>query len=308
MKKISIVLGNGFDLNLMLRTSYSDFAKSREFCNLPKSSPLNKYVDTTNPEKSLYAHLQSVFDRQNWFDIEEEIYRYASKLNNIPRLLPLEFDSIKDALKRYLIRVVKNTMPCQESLAYQFMKNVIEDSDSEISIFNFNYTNCLTLCNCNLRDKVYYCNIHGDLTSDIVLGYYDYKNMFSDNTVSFMDKSFMLRKAGFGISTKLKEANDVIFFGHSLNPMDFSYFKSYFDYVVKAAPADRSLAFICLDGESILDIKWKLKTQGYDIRSLHDNLNNVDFIRTHNWNERNEKDVTIYDQLINRLCTTGTGE
>lgn len=301
MNKISIVLGNGFDLNLMLRTSYSDFAKSKEFCDLSKCSPLNKYVEITNSEKSLYAYLQSAFYRQNWFDIEEEIYRFASKLDIMPRLLPIEFDSIKDALKLYLIRVIKNTMPCQESLAYQFMKNIIEDSVSEINIFNFNYTNCITLCDCNLREKVNYCNIHGDLASDIILGYYDYKNLFPDNTLSFMDKSFMLRKAGFGIGTKLIEANDVIFFGHSLNPMDFSYFKSYFDYLTQSSFTNRSLTFVCLDDKSIMNIKRMLNMQGYELRKLYENLNNLDFVRTHYWNERCEEDVTIYKQLCQRI-------
>ena len=301
MKKISIILGNGFDLNLMLRTSYSDFAKSKEFVDVPKVYPLNIYVDTTNPEKSLYAHLQSVFDKQNWFDIEEEIYRYASKLHNMSSLLPIEFECIKDALKQYLARVVKNTMPSQESLAYKFMKNVIEKSISEINIFNFNYTNCLTLCDCNIREKVNYCNIHGDLASDIVLGYYDYKNIFLNDAFSFMDKSFMLKKSGFRMSTRLIEANEVIFFGHSLNPMDFSYFKSYFDYITQSSSANQSLTFICLDDKSIMNIKRMLNIQGYELRKLYENLNNFDFVRTHYWNEKNEKDVTTYNQLINRL-------
>ena len=183
MKKVSIILGNGFDLNLMLRTSYSDFARSREFKNLTKILSL---VDISNPEQSLYAHLQSVFDKQNWFDIEEEIYDYASKCKHNNYLLPLEFNHIKDALKQYLIRVVENTTPCHESLAYKFMKNVIEESNSDICVFNFNYTNCLTLCDCNSRDNVNCCNIHGDLASEIVLGYYDYiKKIFYNKLAKF---------------------------------------------------------------------------------------------------------------------------
>lgn len=298
MKKVSIILGNGFDLNLMLRTSYSDFARSREFKNLPKNLSL---VDRSNPEQSLYAHLQSVFDKQNWFDVEEEIYDYASKCKHNNYLLPLEFDHIKDALKQYLIRVVENTTPCHESLAYKFMKNVIEESNSDICVFNFNYTNCLTLCDCNSRDNVNCCNIHGDLASEIVLGYYDYKKIISNENLSFMDKTYMLKKAGFGIGAKLIEANDVIFFGHSLNPMDFSYFKSYFDYVAQTSSTNQSLTFICLDEKSIMKIKRMLITQGYELRKLYENLNNLDFVRTHYWNESNEEDVTIYKQLCQRI-------
>lgn len=300
MNKIAIVLGNGFDLNLLLRTSYTDFAKSNEFRDLSQNN-LFRYIDLSNQSKSLFAHLQSVFYKNNWFDIEEEIYSFAINYNHPISLLAEEFDSIRCALQQYLIRIVENTTPCQQSLAYEFMRDVVNDSHYDISIYSFNYTNCLSLCNCHPNKQVELFNIHGDLASNIVLGYYDYKNQISNDVCSFMDKSNMLRGGGFRMESCLIEAKEVIFFGHSLNPMDFSYFKSFFDYIANTSSVDQSLTFVCLDNNSILGIKNNLKHQGYDIRKIYDHLDNVGFIRTHTWNEGNIADVNVYKQLCIRL-------
>ena len=69
----------------------------------------------------------------------------------------------------------------------------------------------------------------------------------------------MLKKGGFRMSARLIEANEVIFFGHSLNPMDFSYFKSYFDYVAQTSSANQSLTFFCLDENNILSLDVNLR-------------------------------------------------
>jgi len=303
MNKVAIVLGNGFDLNLLLRTSYTDFAKSKEFEDLSKKCLFSNYIDISNPRKSLFAHLQSGFNTNNWFDIEEEIYSFAINYNNPIPLLSEEFDSIRCALQQYLIRVINNTIPCQESLAYHFMKDIVNDSSCGIRIYSFNYTNCLSLCNCNPNKQVDLYNIHGDLDSNIVIGYFDYKNKITNDECSFMDKANMLKSGGFRMEFGLVEAKEVIFFGHSLNPMDFSYFKSYFNYLENSKSVDQSLTFVCLDNNSIVGIKNNIKSQGYDIRKLYDHLQNINFIRTHNWNERNQEDVKLYNQLSLRLKT-----
>lgn len=301
LKHISIVLGNGFDIDLGLPTRYSDYAKSREFRNLPQVSPFNTFIDTNNPHKSLWAHLQSVYERQHWFDVEEEIYSFAIKQTNRSlSISSIEFDEIKDSLKRYITHIVKYSKPRHESLAYHFMKDIVEKSNADVSIYNFNYTNCLSLCGCQIINNVKCYNIHGSLDSDIALGYYDYKKLLSNSEYTFMDKSYMLKKAGFGIEANLLGADEVIFFGHSLNQMDFSFFRSLFDYILSTPSLKQSLTFICLDNRSELDIKNRITGQGVEWRKIIDHLDNVTFIHTHLWNESNEDNLKAYQQLCHR--------
>lgn len=300
---VTIIIGNGFDLNLMLRTSYSDFAKSKEFRDLPHSDFFRTYVQSDDKEKSLWAHLQSVFFKQNWFDIEDEIYSFA-RINREPSFVfQQEFELIKKALQQYILRIVKCTNPSENSLAYRFINDVVNNCTTEVCIYSFNYTDCLSLCNCTNHNQVKLYNIHGNLSSDIVLGYYDYMNKITDNLHGFMDKSFMLKKGGFNIEKRLIEADEVIFFGHSLNPMDFSFFKPYFDHVKNNSSLETSLTFVTFDDKSTLCIKNNLKKQGYDLRGIYDHLNNFDFIRTNTWNECNIDDITTYNQLIHRITS-----
>ncbi len=66
MNKI-LIIGNGFDLNLGLKTSYKEFVESNEFKNLIRNNDLARY-------------LQSVQNNQNWVDIEHELKKYANYL------------------------------------------------------------------------------------------------------------------------------------------------------------------------------------------------------------------------------------
>ena len=60
-KDTCIVIGNGFDINLGLPTSYADFVKSTHFDDMVKRG------------NELAKHLKSKFELQNWIDIENEL-------------------------------------------------------------------------------------------------------------------------------------------------------------------------------------------------------------------------------------------
>lgn len=67
-----LVIGNGFDLDLRLKTRYSDFTKSDEWRNM---------VEQNIPKSNCYSLLKYLNDRRkidNWFDIEQALVDYAS--------------------------------------------------------------------------------------------------------------------------------------------------------------------------------------------------------------------------------------
>ena len=66
-RKIVLVLGNGFDLDLGLKTSYKDFWES-EYCPKDFPAPLIRHLNT-----KLDGHSQEV----RWFDLENELLQYA---------------------------------------------------------------------------------------------------------------------------------------------------------------------------------------------------------------------------------------
>lgn len=62
-----LIIGNGFDLDLGLKTSYKDFLESKMFLQLNSNSLLAKYLGCKN-------------QIQNWVDVEHELKNYANGL------------------------------------------------------------------------------------------------------------------------------------------------------------------------------------------------------------------------------------
>ncbi len=72
-RKIVLVLGNGFDLDLGLKTSYKDFWESK-FCPKDYPSPLIHHLNQRWPD-----NLEAV----KWYDLENELLNYYKGLHNL---------------------------------------------------------------------------------------------------------------------------------------------------------------------------------------------------------------------------------
>lgn len=68
MKKKIIIIGNGFDISLGLKTRYSDFIQNKDFSVL---------IRTNN---NLAYFLKTKFEKANWIDIELALLEYIHKL------------------------------------------------------------------------------------------------------------------------------------------------------------------------------------------------------------------------------------
>lgn len=66
-RKIVLILGNGFDLDLGLKTSYKDFWES-EFCPMEYPAPLIRHLNNRWPNSR---------DAVKWYDLENELLVYA---------------------------------------------------------------------------------------------------------------------------------------------------------------------------------------------------------------------------------------
>ena len=118
-----LVIGNGFDLNLQLKTSYSDFIASQDFNNL-----------LTN-QNSLAKSLSEKHNLQNWIDIENELKNY-SKFPAAIGSFEEDYYALCQALINYLNAIDYSTIEVA-SRAYELVKSI---SKTDFLILDFNYT------------------------------------------------------------------------------------------------------------------------------------------------------------------------
>ena len=103
------------------------------------------------------------------------------------------------------------------------------------------------------------------------------------------------------IVKNLLEAKEVVFFGHSINEMDFCYFKEYFKAASTTVGRDKHLTIICKDKESEIRIKDNIRSQGIIVTDLYNNLDVFDFIHTDLVYAENIKENRKWNNLINRI-------
>lgn len=109
-----------------------------------------------------------------------------------------------------------------------------------LEILSFNYTDLK-----NLQQYVGTINapieyVHGSILDDsIILGFQD--SLDIDDSYSFMIKSFSPNYKSHNVRAKLLDANEIIFFGHSLGNIDYHYFEDLFRRQSQAEKANPNL-------------------------------------------------------------------
>ena len=225
ISKRLLVIGNGFDLDLGRATKYSDFAKSECW---PKDL-----------ESGLYKYLNKKSQIEKWFDLEGELARYVVKLSET--LLPTykdsafqiatkdmkDFNIIVESMIKYLTKAQSQIINHKSWAAKIF---TLACSDSAFSkIYSFNYTDLNELAKTlNLESMPAVEYVHGCLADhSAILGINDQVSTI-DGAFDFMRKSFNPHYASHPVSYDLKDADEVVFFGHSLGDNDYHYFQSFF--------------------------------------------------------------------------------
>lgn len=311
MAEIAIIIGNGFDLDLGLPSKYSQFIESDEWKKIAKI-PLGYVGDDNYKKQSLICYLQEkAYDKENWFDIEEEIHNFVLNhtkcserdVENIKR----EFDKLKSALSDYLIRVSRKLehKADKSRLAYQFLYNLQNSPYSKIEIL-FNYTVpdlFLEMPTYHEIGKGFFTYVHGSLrNNDIVLGCDVQEGEKVNRSLSFMYKYNMLNRANH-VARHILGAKEVVFFGHSVNEMDFGYFREFFKAASAAPEPVRHLTIITFDENSERNIKDNIRNQGISVTDLYNNLWTFDFIHTKKIYANDESEIKKWDEMMRRLMT-----
>lgn len=225
MKRKTIIIGNGFDLNLGLPTSYSHFINSEYFTRLISTNKLCRYLTDT-------------YERCNWVDIEVSLKEYAEEMNN-PKTFFSDYTALKKALTRYLETITYSID--KNSVAYKFIGDCCYEcfrltDKNHITILNFNYTKSVN----KVIDHIYkvgnyanyisdipfeYWAVHGSVMNNhIVLGVEDSADIPS--SCNFIKKSYDSEYTSF--KTKIMRCDELIVFGHSLGETDDTVFRPFF--------------------------------------------------------------------------------
>lgn len=220
-RKIVMLIGNGFDLNLGLKTSYKDFLASEQFEEYKKEgSQLAEYLSDKN-------------ELNNWIDIENELKIYSRDEYKPQDREGFKADYLNlcKYLCSYLNSIDYDTIDI-DSKVYQLFINLIKLANAQIYIYDFNYTESASKI--IEKNKVYQkaeiqiIKVHGSAADNkIVFGVED--NASINRYDSFLYKSGShYYNSEININEELKTTNEIVVIGHSLGETDHFYFKSFF--------------------------------------------------------------------------------
>lgn len=308
MAQLALIIGNGFDIDMGLPSKYSDFAKSEEFRYL--ESRMYDRFHIEEREYSLVRQLRNAYAKSNWFDIEEEIHKYVQTntrlRDDIIRLVCSEFDELKKVLTDYLNRITTNFAANKKKLS-TFLLYKLRECPLTVAEIYFNYTNPNQYLKMPLQPEIFngaqhwFTYVHGSLrNNDIVLGCDLQEGEKVNKQLSFMYKYNQLNKANH-VARHILEAKEIIFFGHSVNEMDFCYFKEFFKVASASPNPTRHLTMITYDEESERAIKDNIRNQGISVSDLYSNLWTFEFIHTQKLYKKDVEEIKKWDELLQRL-------
>jgi hypothetical protein len=220
-----LVIGNGFDLNLGLETSYSSFIRS------------NYFKDLLEKDNQLCLYLNSIHNLENWIDIENELKTYSKKAGINNNHFFENFKELSSSLKEFLSNIDYKSLN-KKSLAYKLMLNA---KDLNMLIIDFNYTFSIENIfkelevEINSEDSVIeHIKIHGGINDNIIFGVEDKADISKGHI--FLKKSVNINFNAFDFSKAILNSETFVVFGHSLGETDHTYFEDYFTKTANKIP------------------------------------------------------------------------
>ena len=277
--KIVLIIGNGFDLDLGWKTQYSQFASSSYW-------PTAEYSTG-----GLYHSLNANRNKSMWFDIEQLMVDYVNPRNRMtyPNRVASDrtfFDQLSGALISYL-RDQQNMEVSQESTAAKVLTRVLA-VHHKTKIYSFNYTDLRLIAKkLGITWHFDYEHVHGNLESEsAIIGIPDSADVV-DN-YEFMYKTFSPHYSSHEILFDLLDADEVIFFGHSLGQIDYHYFQRFFQQQCRSdmqRSDGKKITIFTYDAASRLSILKQLRDMNNKRTDLLYNQNELNIFRTDSTDE-----------------------
>ena len=299
MVKKVLIIGNGLDLGFGLKTSYSDFSKSNEWKDLYKG--VSRWRD------NLANALRREASKKNWFDVENCILEYAERKSREKSIGYVDddrrfFESLKRKLNQYLWKPAIETI-ADEGIAIHFCKTFFDNRCFD-EVYTFNYTPLDFLlvnsdCDIDVPNHIA-THLHNMLDDNIILGINEDADVLPE--YDFLKKVNNMNYHGTNIIRDLREANEIVIYGHSLNKIDFGYFKDLFlNSTQNSRHGERHITIITKDRESAEQIKSNLQHNGADLTVLI-SVDRLEFIMVEQMTDsRFDSEKMKYEALLSRL-------
>lgn len=287
--KTLVILGNGFDLDLGLSTSFKSFVDSFLFKTAPEA-PLIKDIKINH-----WSDLERVFRIKILEYIENPTDSLCENIKDT-------WNIIQNRWSRYLpeITELRNIEVCikKNSCAYQLMQKAKNTSNW----YSFNYTDPFYLS--GISENMFPIYIHGSfqpreflekdlmfpIPNNLIIG------IDSDISLSKIDNEnirHILKKQHraykeTNILKSLKESHNIILFGHSLAITDSDYFKSFFSSIINGKLKPKKIFIVTYNSISLQEIKANMKEYSIDYNELFSS--NVEIIPIFTVNGSNDHD------------------
>ena len=302
--KVLLILGNGFDLSLGLKTSYANFMESdffKKWVHIKhfRNAKINEH------DMNLFNYLHLKKGLRNWIDVEEELKKYASEqrveyhndngsthfLNNVSTPdIKNSYTILCFALQTYIKSLDYNEVN-KDSLSLGLLRTVLSRKQNDVVTFNYTDVNRLVE---KPRGSIGY--MHGNTEDEIILGFQRFDNMAVG--YEYMIKSENPLYKSRHLYAKMLEADEVIIFGHSLGETDHCYFKPFFVEQTSEKAKPRYLTIFTLNRESRTSITKQMVSMCDGKYQVFQDNTDVNVIETAN----NDKEVETYiEGLKNRM-------
>ena len=298
--KAVLITGNGFDLNLGLKTKYSDFAKSDEW---------KEMYDKGTAKSQYYSLLKYLNDRKqldNWFDIEQALFEYAHiKTKNVwyhdVKTDKREYIILCETLSLYLRNHINSQSGNLSNTFAAKMLGCFQYNSERRKIYTLNYTPLdLIIRVIPLMHPVPFTHIHGSIKEqNIIVGFEtnhlesiipDYSFLLKSNNPSYQHTQ---------MHQDMIDADEVIIFGHSLNMIDAVLFEDYFRDLTIRSDTNRRLTIITKDESSRQTILMNIRNMGISVPKLYSHAN-LEFLLTELCDEK-EKYEKHVAPLLKRI-------
>lgn len=260
------IIGNGFDLDLGLKTKYSDFANSKHWQQL------------SSCKGELFCHLKNKKQIEQWFDIEKELLSFAHfdvdyLKNNVGKFNPsvdrLDFVKIQEALCAY-IDEQQNEHIKSSSAAAKVLQAVVNNGYFN-SVYSFNYTDINVFARqMGLRQEIDCFHIHGQVANKSIILGVDEANLI--NGYEFLYKTMSPNYHSNNMFDDLVKSSEIVIFGLSFGSIDYTYFKDFFNCLVNVNRENNSKKYITIftkDENSRYDIMNNLHKMNINLQKLY---------------------------------------
>lgn len=256
------ILGNGFDLDLGMKTDYKSFANSDYWpFKTPKRDTLEYFL---NEHRKI----------DTWFDLEELLFQYANKhkdwsfisipndwsKDNLYEYDKQSYRKLCKSLKNYISNELRETELDRDSTAAELLRNILFHNEYS-KVYSFNYTDVNQIKGqvCFDDDRLNCSYVHGNLRGDIILGVGDQHEL--KDGYFFLHKFANHNLQSTNIIPDLERATSITFFGHSLGTNDNAYFSDFFQNATKQLSLNtpkRKITFFTKDEKSEEGIRKRL--------------------------------------------------